>query len=75
MSKGLLIAIAAPLSLENSVSIISTDFDGPVRAEGIDDNELFTPAQAFEAIADAVLLVITNHNCGNLHVGQHVQLG
>jgi hypothetical protein len=72
MGKGFLIAIAAPLSLENSVRIMLTDFDGPVRAEGIDDNELFTPPQAFEAIADAVFLVITNNNCRNLRLGRHI---
>lgn len=74
MGKRFLIAIAAPLSLENSVRIILTDFDGPIGAEGIHDNDLITPSQAFETIADAVFLVVTNNDCGNLRLGRHIQL-
>ena len=66
MGKRFLIPIAAPLSLENSVRIMLADFDGPIGAEGIHDNDLIAPSQAFETIADAVFLIETNDHRGNV---------
>ncbi len=61
MSKRLLVTIAGPLTLHETIGIATADLRSTVGAERVDNHDLITPSNAFKTILDAIFLVETHH--------------